>query len=438
MPNTKIDNSSFAGSQTAQAGSFLRIHARVAAFLLLASLAQVSPVTGAVPPTLPTTAVTDLDIAKEVAPIVLFHDKEHNWPATIEVFLSKANLHRRSDHADLGPVVDSNRLFSLLRTYGLDSKDTYLDVDPSLYEGNSDMSKVRPYVRVIRNRPSVTIPLPPGLFAQSSLVIPSYTEIQFWFFFPFNGCQTHRMVTWRPLAPWDTYTRHFQMCDAARHEGDVEAVAVLINPVTRQPLGITTTRHGTVVYTPWEKIEARGLRPMVYSAWASHAMYTKRDNVSLSPDFTPGAVLACKLLNVSYWKLADFPWGDGKVWDGRDYKNNIVLQDTNTPITKYLGRWGKVGMDNRAAYPPLEWGLDNNNNNRDIVPYVPDAAVSTCFYTLETGGSLLYDLTSFVSDFDPTGTFDPIGVEKNKLVGDGTDWYSKPAWISGMAIQKLE
>ena len=410
--------------------------------MFLALLAEVAPVLAAVPPTLPAAADTDIEIAREVAPIVLFHDKEHNWPSDIETFLSYANLHRRSDRADLGPVVNSNNLFHLLQTNRIDSKDTYLDVAPSFYKGQSDMSKVRPYVRVINNRPSVTLPLPPEVtptgIRPKYLVLPAYKEIQFWFFFPFNGCQTHRLTTWRPLAPWDTYTRHFQMCDAARHEGDVEAVSVLIDSVTRKPLGITTTRHGTVVYTPWEKLETRGLRPMVYSAWASHAMYTKPDNVALSPDFTPGAVLACKLLNVSYWKLADFPWGDGRVWDSRDYKNNIVLQDPNTPITKYLGRWGKVGMDNTAAYPPLEWGLDNNNNNKDIVPYVPDAAISGCFMALQTAGSVFWDLTSFISDYNPIGAFDPLGVEKNKLVGDGTDWYSKPGWISGMVIQAVE
>ena len=48
------------------------------------------------------------------------------------------------------------------------------------------------------------------------------------------------------------FTRHFQMCDAARHEGDLEAVTVFVNSATHRPIGVGTTRHGHVHYTLWE------------------------------------------------------------------------------------------------------------------------------------------------------------------------------------------
>lgn len=433
MLNTRFEQTLFAGSPVDPARSFFRGHNWIPAFAFLAFLLQVSPALAVEGPVIPNYSTkSDLDLAKDVAPYVYFHDKEHNWPVDIETYLSRANLRRKSDGAYLGRVLDTDNLFRILRAAGIDSKDTYLDVDDSLYPGDSDLSRTRPYVRVI-NRPQGTN-FQTGM--KQILYLGPYKEIQFWFFFPFNGCQTHRVTSWRPAAPWDTYTRHFQMCDAARHEGDVEAVSVFINTVTKRPIGVATTRHGAVIFTHWDQLKTSGLRPIIYSAWASHAMYTRTDNVDLSKsDFSAGAALTCGLINISYWKLMDFPWGDGNVWNPTKYKDNLVLQTDTTPITKYLGNWGLMGMDNRAVREPSEWGYDQNNG-KDIIPYVSDAYFATCFQNLQSLGRVVWDLTSVVGD-NPILAFDPTGVEANKLIGNGTDWFSKPVWLYGMWIEKV-
>ena len=214
---------------------------------------------------------SDLQIAEDVAPYVYFHNNEHNWPDTYEKFLFYSTLRRKSDGAIIANGLDTNSLLRLTSAGTTDStgKDLsagyYLDVADWTYGGDADLSRARPYVRVLNKAQTHFNKTDPFTGAISTvLTLPAYKEIQFWFFFPFNGCQTYR--TYALGSDLRYCTSHFQMCDAARHEGDVEAVSVFINQSNGRPMGIATTRHGDVVYTYWEQIKNSGTHPFVYSA----------------------------------------------------------------------------------------------------------------------------------------------------------------------------
>jgi hypothetical protein len=378
---------------------------------------------------------TNLQIAQDVAPYVFFHDLEHNWPVTIETFLAQSSLYRTSTKEYLGPVGNEANLFALLKAKNLgDGADTYLKAASSIYGGSKDPSTWRPYVRVIDHTNRTYFNANNSLFW-----LPPNKEVQFWFFFAYNGCQTHRMNAWNPALPWDDYTRHFQMCDAARHEGDVEAITVYINSLTHRPMGVSTTRHGDVIYTPWEDLSTDGLRARIWSAWASHAMYSKKGRVVLSDDMTPLAVPICGLLNVTYWKLMDLADGGDKVWNAGAYKNNLVLlqdKDTTKSITGYRGRWGLMGLNNRQVHQPSAQGQDSNMG-KDVMPYVSDEQIKWCFDNVILGGTIaLWDFTSWLGQ-NPIYGFGPEGLDEKKLIGNGTDWFSNTAWCSGMPIEKV-
>ena len=160
-------------------------------------------------------------------------------------------------------------------------------------------------------------------------------------------------------------------------------------------------------------------------------MYTNTDIRYLSPDFTPGSVTVCKIYNLTSWHLTDFPFGNGQVWDPTRWKNNLVQIKDHDPstgepktITDYKGRWGVVGMNNRGVQQPAEWGYDTNNG-KDIIPYVSDGGFAACFYALQTAGNVFWEITGFISTYNPIGRFDSIGVESDKLSGSGTDWFSQ-------------
>ena len=95
---------------------------------------------------------SDIQIARDVAQYVYFHENEHNWPDTYENFLGRSNLRRRAMARNVGNsrVLDATNLFRLLQqNRDGRQKHTYLDVDESLYAGNSDLSRAPIYVRVL-------------------------------------------------------------------------------------------------------------------------------------------------------------------------------------------------------------------------------------------------------------------------------------------------
>lgn len=362
---------------------------------------------------------TDLQIARDVAPYVYFHENEHNWPYTYENFLFYSQLRRKSDGAYIANALKPEDL-NRLTNDGKDSAGYFLDVADWMYGGDADLSRTKPYVRVL-NKPGQSVyannPLTNQPIGPPILTLPAYKEIQFWFFFPFNGCQTHRVHALADNLKY--YTSYFQMCDAARHEGDVEAVTVFINQSNGRPMGIATTRHGDNFYTRWEDIKSSGTHPFAYSAWASHAMYTTPGRKGLdSPEMANLARLFCGILNLDSWNIYDLPTADGERWDPTLYSNNLVMMDENTPITKYRGNWGLMGMNNWGVRPPSAPGYDGNPGQVDVVKTVADAKIASCFANLR----------------DVANVFNSL---KDKLTGNGTDWFSKNDWLTGMKIDKV-
>jgi hypothetical protein len=375
---------------------------------------------------------SDIEIARDVAPYVYFHEDEHNWPIDYETFLSNSTLRRKSDGAYIANALDPSYLLRLTND-GATSKDYYLDVWDGLYGGNADLSRTKVYVRV-HNRPGFSVTIPILNEKLTLLTMPRYKEIQFWFFFPFNGCQTQRTHALGSNLKY--YTSYFQMCDAARHEGDVEAVTVFIDQSNGKPLGIATTRHGTVVYTKWEDLyRANGTHPYVFSAWASHAMYTTPGRKALSDNMAGLAATLCGIINLESWGLYDLPTADGKRWDPIAYSYNLVETTTSTPITKFHGNWGLMGMYNRHVKLPAAPGSDENLG-QDVVKTIADSKIKSCFDTIISVTSGVYDLTSIIGS-NPIYAFDPVGLNRDKLTGNGTDWFSKDVWLNGMKIEKL-
>jgi hypothetical protein len=143
----------------------------------------------------------------------------------------------------------------------------------------------------------------------------------------------------------------------------------------------------------------------------------------------------CGIFNLSSWGLYDLPTADGQRWNPITWKNNLVMLDTNSPITKYLGNWGQMGMNNRNVNLPSAPGYDSNMG-KDVVRTVADDKIKSCFDRIISVTSNLFDLTSVLGD-NPIYSFDPVGLDRNKLIGNGTDWFSKPVWLGYMEIDKI-
>jgi hypothetical protein len=93
------------------------------------------------------------------------------------------------------------------------------------------------------------------------------TEIQFWYFYPFNGpgrvqiCFAHCEY------------QHFN--ESGRHWGDWEMVSLLLDNGTHDVVAVGMSHHGNVEWTQYAHLEKHtdGVRPLVYAAINSHAHY---------------------------------------------------------------------------------------------------------------------------------------------------------------------
>lgn len=100
-----------------------------------------------------------------------------------------------------------------------------------------------------------------------------FTEIQFWFFYPFNGpgrveaCSSSSCCT-------DNY-----LMQGGRHYGDWEHVSLLILNTTRELITVYMSRHGSGQWFRrsggvWGSgLQFSGTHPIIYSAFYSHAHY---------------------------------------------------------------------------------------------------------------------------------------------------------------------
>ena len=93
------------------------------------------------------------------------------------------------------------------------------------------------------------------------------TEIQFWYFYPFNGPGRLRIC-------WE-HCEYEWFYEAGRHCGDWEMVSLLVDSSTQAVLAVGLSHHGNVEWVQYGQVEKHtdGVRPLVYSALSSHAHY---------------------------------------------------------------------------------------------------------------------------------------------------------------------
>jgi hypothetical protein len=93
------------------------------------------------------------------------------------------------------------------------------------------------------------------------------TEIQFWYFYPFNGPGRLRIC-------WE-HCEYEQFDESGRHWGDWEMVSLLVDNISQSIVATGMSHHGNVEWVQYAHVEkyASGVRPLVFSALNSHAHY---------------------------------------------------------------------------------------------------------------------------------------------------------------------
>jgi hypothetical protein len=93
------------------------------------------------------------------------------------------------------------------------------------------------------------------------------TEIQFWYFYPFNGPGRLRIC-------WE-HCEYEQFDESGRHWGDWEMVSLLVDNISQSIVATGMSHHGNVEWVQYAHVEKynNGVRPLVFSALNSHAHY---------------------------------------------------------------------------------------------------------------------------------------------------------------------
>jgi Vacuolar protein sorting-associated protein 62 len=187
----------------------------------------------------PSAAPTPAALLARYVPILVLHPSEQVAPAPVDGFLADADLERRSTSGwepAAGPVPAGG---ADLR---LDQRACAAIDGPAAtpcYAASEARHPARPVVY------------------GAALRRGSRIELQYWVWYA-----------------WDVYSPTVPPGELWQvHEGDWEAVAVVVAATTGRPLVVGFSQHGEGVTRDWSRVQKQGTRPLAYVALGSHANY---------------------------------------------------------------------------------------------------------------------------------------------------------------------
>ena len=260
-------------------------------------------------------------VFEKFAPEVLLHPDEDNFPSSVDWYLQRVAAIKHDRHGNastLKPPMTSQQLknfihpnnakskIPLWENEGLHFSDTYL---PS---GSCDSIGYQFYDHKVRKgqKGAVESENPPPVYVRKILNEFGTYDLQYWFFYPFNGA-------------------HYGFAD---HVGDWEHISIRLNADRSDWVALFTSSHENKdprkQWHPKAVVQSTdGQHPTIYSSWHSHAC---------------GVVAG--VYNVG--GVVDDKFGKGKSW--KTWKNVIEIEPPfrDPPLnhqywTCFNGRWGQ-------------------------------------------------------------------------------------------------
>lgn len=183
------------------------------------------------------------------------------------------------------------------------------------------------------------------------------TDIQYWFFYPYNGDITGRgragiailLTILNPiLGAWAAAAA---IATRVEHEGDWEHVTVRVGRDGQPRRAYYSAHHGEGGWHEWGTLARAGTHPIVYCARHSHASYIR-----------PGEQNRPELAD---YVAPDFTAEGGPVWN-TETRWEWVNQ-TNPPWLAYSGLWGQTSFLDVMAGPRAP-ALQSAWNGEDVGP----------------------------------------------------------------------
>ncbi|KAI9106089.1 hypothetical protein DFS34DRAFT_602195 [Phlyctochytrium arcticum] len=206
------------------------------------------------------------------------------------------------------------------------------------------------------------------------------TYLQYWFFYPVNGCQGFRSGIWSGLKSFVREgIENFEWCGIAYHNGDWEHITVQLDGVwlggtseTIPPLErIAMSQHSAAEWLPASTFRFVDQHPIIYAALHSHANYANEGthkNIDdtfafvsrISPVLTLGSVQYIMIADVVDLQTDLFTYDqpDGRrytrflawnTWDGiYDWSDRLDWGE----FARFSGYWGTPVDQTTILKPP--------------------------------------------------------------------------------------
>lgn len=311
------------------------------------------------------------------APILKFHPSEQYNMCVVEYFLSNSTLHDSQTKQDLvHPTVDQ------LPT-GPASGDRYsftLDSGKAVGELSTAVAYVHAYWDQSKN----------------------YTDLQFWFFYAYNGpatAHTNSLV-------FDTIvkTKNTTLAPLGEHTGDWECCILRIDNDSQALIGVYLTQHSGGTYFPENQLGAFarvGDQIVIYSSLNGHALYpgagsNYSEKVKDPPSGWP--------MGIEFFLRNDTADGGASLDCAANFQ--LISADwLNVPEPNWVNyqyRWGTVGDVNR------------------ITPSAVMGIISGLFGDLATAASLSYIVAPIL-----------LAILVKESADGPTSPITKDTWISG-------
>jgi len=176
-------------------------------------------------------------------------------------------------------------------------------------------------------------------------------RLQYWFFYPKNGCQGMQ-IDYQPWGWWhkrEVQHKTIEVCNLGRHEGDWERVTIELSPDLAAIRRVFYSQHEGGVWLDAAQAQLEQGRVVVYAALNSHANYPSAEG------FHSSATVAKKVLKALTWidairigDIVSVPTSAASTVSSApirwDTAQNLTVwnEDLVAPYRAYLGAWGET------------------------------------------------------------------------------------------------
>lgn len=188
----------------------------------------------------------------EHAPILYFESKEKYLPSSVDWFLERATLAWKDGRSIEHPAA------AQLPKVGSDDGSAWLTL-PEQHRGG-DLSTARALVHC-------------KLYADQT-----YTDLQFWSFYPFNGPGTIEF-----------FTKLIEVSPIGEHTGDWEHFTLRVDNATGKPVKAYLSEHDSGKWIVADELEEHNGRKALYSSRNGHATYRDQGS-NISDSFVIGGL----------------------------------------------------------------------------------------------------------------------------------------------------